>query len=358
MKILRKIIVVITVGLLIIFTTANFTQVSTLASPNTDLNNKRIANVAVIIHRLYDPYMMELRKSLENIEQDKNNNVKFTFFDAKNNIAIQNEIIDSALRSNYDLLILNLAQKNENILEDIINRIKQRNIPVILMNIPPETVSQVSRIYNKAAFVIPDSKQAGIEEGKILVNLWNTNKAVLDKNNDNILQYVLLQGEADDPQAIDRTKYAISTINDSGIKTQQLALVTDDWIRDLAKVSMDGLFLNYNGRIEAIIANNDAMALGAIDTLQKYGYNKGDKSKNIAVVGIDALPEAKDLIDKGFMTGTIVQDSNVLAKMLYSIGINLSNNLAPTENTNYNTVKGEIIIPYNYEPYISKANTS
>ena len=50
------------------------------------------------------------------------------------------------------------------------------------------------------------------------------------------------------------------------------------------------------------------MAIGAVEALQAYGYNKGDKSKNIIVVGIDGLPEAKDLIDKGIMTGTIIQD--------------------------------------------------
>ena len=50
------------------------------------------------------------------------------------------------------------------------------------------------------------------------------------------------------------------------------------------------------------------MAIGAIEALQKYGYNKGDKSKYIPVVGIDGIPEAKDLINKGFMTGTVIQD--------------------------------------------------
>ncbi|NOW06708.1 substrate-binding domain-containing protein [Clostridium beijerinckii] len=47
--------------------------------------------------------------------------------------------------------------------------------------------------------------------------------------------------------------------------------------------------------IEVIISNNDAMAIGAIEALQKYGYNKEDKSNYVSVVGIDVLPEAKDL---------------------------------------------------------------
>jgi methyl-galactoside transport system substrate-binding protein len=58
------------------------------------------------------------------------------------------------------------------------------------------------------------------------------------------------------------------------------------------------LILKYGNKIEVIIANNDTMAIGAIEALQEYGYNKSDKSIYISVVGSDALEEAKDLVDK------------------------------------------------------------
>lgn len=353
MKILRKLIIVPLI--LLTFVT---TQVNTFASPSIDINNKSKNNVAVIFHRVNDPFMMRLRESLENIEKDTKNNVKYTFFDSQNNIAIQDEILDAALRSNYDLIILNLVDKKENTVENFINKVKQKNIPLILMNIPPEVVSKVSRLYNKAAFVVPNSEDAGIAQGKIIVDLWNNKKKILDKDGDNILQFVILQGPSSDPQAIDRSKYVISTINNSGIKTEELALVNANWLKDLAKGSIDNLFLKYNGNIEAIISNNDAMAIGAIDALQKYGYNNGDKSKNIVVVGIDALPEAIELIDRGVMTGTVAQDPKVIAEMFYTVGMNLINNLNPSENTNYKTINGVIIIPYPYDTYADKLNIS
>ena len=74
-----------------------------------------------------------------------------------------------------------------------------------------------------------------------------------------------------------RTIYSISTLNDNGIKTQELALKVCNWEQDCAKNAISSLFLKYDGSIEAIIANNDAMAVGAIEALQAYGYNKGDK---------------------------------------------------------------------------------
>lgn len=62
----------------------------------------------------------------------------------------------------------------------------------------PKVVSKVSKYYYKAAFILANSDLAGTVQGKIFVNLWNVTKSSIDKNKDNILQYVLLHGEAKD----------------------------------------------------------------------------------------------------------------------------------------------------------------
>jgi methyl-galactoside transport system substrate-binding protein len=356
MKILGKIIAFIQV-MLIIFALTSDTQINTFASPSINANNRKIANVAVLLYSFDDPYMLEIKQSLEDIQKENKDKVKFTFYDGKNNIAVQNETIDSLLKSDIDLFILKLVDTKENILKDIIFNIKPKNVPIIFMEVTPEVVSKVSKYYNKAVFLYSTSSHEGILQGKILVDEWNANKRFIDRNDDNILQYVLLKGEVSNPYAVERTNDAISAINESGIKTEQLALVNANWFKELAKTSIKNLFLKYDGRIEAIIANNDAMAIGAIEALQEYGYNKGDKNKNIAVVGIDGLKEAKDLIDKGLMTGTLIQNTKMVAEAFYNIGMNLINNENPIENTTYKLNDGLITIPESYQEYTSKANT-
>ena len=109
-----------------------------------------------------------------------------------------------------------------------------------------------------------------------------------------------------------------------------------------------------NGRIEAIIANSDPMAIGAIEALQKYGYNNGDKAKTIPVVGIDGIPEARDLIKKGFMTGTVVQDPSAMAQALYTVGMNLVDNKDPLEGTDYKFDETGVTIKLPYYQYIQQ----
>jgi methyl-galactoside transport system substrate-binding protein len=237
--------------------------------------------------------------------------------------------------------------------ESFIDRANKKNIPVILFPIAP-FVTDFIKNYANALVIATDVKQSGILQGKILVDAWNTNKEAIDKNRDNILQYVMLKGPRDDTAAIARTKYSVLTLNNAGIKTEELASQVSNWDRQLAKGAMESLFLRYDGKIEAIIANSDPMAIGAIEALQKYGYNNGDKAKTIPVVGIDGIPEARDLIKKGFMTGTVIQEPSAMAQALYTIGINLINNVDPLENTNYKFDETGVTIRIPFHEYIQQ----
>ena len=353
MKILRKTLVVIII-MTIVLTTS--TKVNVFASSSVNINNKNAVNVGVVFYSLDDLFLSALEQSLENIQKKNDEKIKFSFFEGKNNTAIQNEIIDSLLKTNIDLLIIQVAAADERVVEDVINKVNQKNIPVIFLDVPPQVASKLYEQNSNVVFMRGDYKQLPTMEGKIIADIWNTNKQIIDKNNDNILQYIMLQGFS--PLATERTKYSIKAINDAGIKTEQLSLQVANWDKELAKNAIKSLFLRYAGSIEAIISNNDAMAIGAIEALQEYGYNKGDKSKNIAVVGIDGLTEAKDLIDKGVMAGAVIQDPNAIAEALYDVGMNLIHNLNPIENTNYELKDGEILFPANYYEYTNKSDIS
>ncbi len=188
--------------------------------------------------------------------------------------------------------------------------------------------------YEKAYWVGTNPAEGGILQGNILVDAWKKNKSNIDKNNDDIIQYIMLEGVTSNIYATAKTKYSIDTISDSNIQTQELAEKVCNWSKDEAKEAVSGLFLKFGNNIEVIIANDDAMAIGAIEALQEYGYNLSNKSQNIKVVGFDGIPEAQYLIKKGIMNGTVVTNIYNAAKNLYTIGMNLINNRNLIESTN------------------------
>lgn len=335
---------IITILINIIQNKVNISSVSAIANP---------PNVGVLLFNETDPYIASVKQSLENIEKENPDKVRFSFYDAKDNQSIQNEALGNLISNNIDLLLVNLVDTRKNTVLDIINRVKAKNIPLIFFNI--ELPIYDSDNSKRVIIISNDSGKSGSMQGKILVDLWNNNKEIIDKNKDNILQYIMLQGKTNNQAAINRSVYSIGTLNDNGIKTEELALTVCNWDRDCAKNAINSLLLKYGNNIEAIISNNDAMAVGAIEALQTYGFNKGDKTKTIPVVGVDAIPEARDLINKGFMSGTVTQDPKDLANALYFVGLNLVHNRDPLEGTNYKfTRPGVIETPY-YE-YIPEVN--
>lgn len=346
MKILKKILSLAFISVLLLHSIKN----TAYASP--DISSQNPLKAAVFLNDFNDQFISNIKKNLEDIQKENENKVQFTFFDAKGNQVIQNEGLDQALNQDFNLFILNPVSTNIDNLKGILNKIEQKNIPLILYYAQTTPIVNFLKPYHNAVIIDTDINQSGIQQGKILVDTWNANKENLDKNKDNIMQYVMLKGPANSPETIARTKYSIQTINEAGIKTQQLLSVVCNWDEECAKTAMESNLLTLDGKIEAIIANNDAMAIGAIKTLQKYGYNKGGNSKYIPVVGVDALPEAQELIKQGVMTGTVVQDPRVHANAIYTIGMNLVSGTYPLNGTNYKFDETGITIKLPYYEYV------
>lgn len=349
MKIFKKIFAVIMITIIITVTYISSAQNNTYALP-TAASNQPI-KVGIFISTYTDPYLLSVKQNLEDIQKENKNKVEFTFYNANGNQGVQNESIDNALKDDFDLLVAVLVDASVKSVEDIFNKIDEKNIPLIIYLDPTADLINLVKSYKDTIIIGTDIQQSGVLEGKIIANAWNTDKKDIDKNGDDILQYILLHGETYNPTAMGRTKYSIQAINDAGIKTDQLSLVYCNWDRECARVNTESLLLKYGNRIEAIISNNDAMAIGAIEALQKQGYNKGDNSSYIPVVGVDAIPEARELIKKGFMTGTVIQDPRAAAEAIYTVGMNMVSGKYPLDGTNYKFDSTGVVIHLPYYEY-------
>lgn len=300
--------------------------------------------VGVFLPSFDDPYEISIKKALEEFEKESEGKVQYSFFNGEKDQAIQNQQLNTLLqKKEVDLILLNVMNKGE--VKYCIDRIKENNIPVIMFG---GVNVQDIKSYNKAYWIGTDTREGGVLQGEIIVDLWNKNKGNIDKNKDNIMQYIMIKGPNNDMYAIERTKYSISTVNKTEIKTKELAARECNWSKEEAKNNTKSLLLRFGKNIEMIIANNDSMAIGAIEALQESGYNIGDKSMTIPVIGFDGIKEAKDLITKGIMLGTVIQDPYDYAKAFYSVGMNLVYGKNPIDGTEYkfDDTGISIILPY------------
>ena len=318
---------------------------------NTDDTTIKPVKVAVVVYDINGLYVSEVIKNLKDIQKENEGKVEFTFFSSNKKQVIQNEIIDKILQNkDFKLLLVDLVDLNSS--RQVINKVKETNVPIVLFSREPPSKDSIQS-YSKSIFVGTVLEEAGILEGELLVNEWNKNKSLIDKNRDNTMQYIMLKGPQDNLEAIARSKYSVLTIKNSGINTEELKSVYSDWNnKEESKKIMESLYSQYGDKIEAIIATNDTMAIGAIEALQTLGYNNGNAERTIPIVGVDAVPESRELVKKGFMTGTVIQDAHEMAEAIYTTGMNLVFEKKPLEGTKYKFDDSGVTIRIPYKPYI------
>ena len=160
-------------------------------------------------------------------------------------------------------------------------------------------------------------------EGQLVVNYFKAHPT-----SDGVLNYVMLTGEPGHQDAILRTKWSIQTITDAGFKVNKVAEDTAMWDRVKGQEKM-AAFLATGKRIDVVIANNDDMALGAIEALKSAGYFKGDKY--MPVVGVDATaPGVAALLD-GTILGTVLNDAKNQGKATLTLAYALAKGLKPSK---------------------------
>ncbi len=283
----------------------------------------------------YDDNFIALFRQVVQKEADKvKETVDLQMNDSQNSQATQNDQIDVMLSKGVDVFAINLVDPAAG--EVVVNKIKESGIPIVFYNRRPS--QEVMDSYDKIAYVGIDPNAQGIAQGELIAKAWDSNSG-LDLNGDGVIQYVMLKGEPGHPDAEARTVYSIKTLNDMGYKTEELHLDTAMWDTAMAKDKMDAWLSGPNGnKIEVIIANNDGMALGAIESQKALG-------KALPVFGVDALPEALVKIENGEMAGTVLNDAKGQGKGTFDIAVNMGSGKAPTEGTDLVLENKILLVP-------------
>jgi len=255
--------------------------------------------IGVTIYKYDDNFMSFVRRAVEKNAEGK---AELIMNDSQNNQSTQNEQVDMMISKGVKALAINLVDPQA--ASTIVSKAKAANLPVIFFNKEPDAAVLAS--YDKAWYVGTTSSESGVMQGKVIVDAWKADSK-LDKNGDGKLQYVLLKGEPGHPDAEARTKYAIDEVKNAGIEVEELELQTGMWDSVKGKELMDAWIAKHGEKIEFVICNNDAMALGAIQSLKANGYFTGDKK--MPVVGVDAIPDALEQIKSGLMLGTVLNDA-------------------------------------------------
>ncbi|MBQ6113830.1 MAG: galactose ABC transporter substrate-binding protein [Synergistaceae bacterium] len=259
--------------------------------------------------------------------------------DGRDDQPTQDAQIDEFIAGGVNVLIVNLVDRMA--AQGTIDKAKSADIPVVFINREPPL--EVLNTYVKAYYVGAKAEESGIFSGQLIVDYFKSHPEA-DKNHDGKLQFVLLKGQNGHQDMILRSKYSVETIRDAGIEPVELASAIANWDKLEAMKIMNAFIMSIGPEnIEAVIANNDEMALGAVEALKAQDYNKGDPSMYIPVVGVDANASALEAMDKGEMLGTVLNDADGQG----SAAVKLAVSLAQGKDVSGEVTDGKYIwVPY------------
>jgi methyl-galactoside transport system substrate-binding protein len=304
------------------------------SSQPTKQDAKGKPTVGVAIYKFDDTFMAGVRNAISKAGEGK---AQVDIVDSQNSQPNQNDKVDLFITKKVNALAINPVDRTA--AGVIIEKAKKANTPVVFFNREP--LPEDMKKWDKVYYVGAKAEESGTISGQLIVDYWKAHPE-MDKNKDGVLQYIMLKGEPGHQDAELRTKFSVKAVEDAGIKVQKLAEDTAMWDRVKGQEKMAAFLAAHGDNIEAVFANNDDMALGALEALKAKGYFKDGKF--LPVVGVDATAPALKALEEGTLLGTVLNDANNQGKATFNLAHTLAQGQTPNkDNTGYDIVDGKYV---------------
>ena len=312
--------------------------------------NLRI-QVGVASYNQGDTFISELVRSFkEQLSQYESDEITTTVTvkDAAGVQRTQDDQVEELIDSGCNVLCVNLVDRTDP--SEIIDLARENDVPIIFFNREPvaEDLMQWSGLYYVGAY----AEQSGEIQGELAADIIRNNSSI-DRNKDGKIQYVVLEGEAGHQDAIIRTEKVVDTLRNQGIKLEKLSYGIANWNRAQAENRMTQMIGQYPNKIELVLANNDDMALGAIDAYDKLNLTESSRP---VFFGIDGTDEGLQAIVDEKMSGTVYNDKEGQAGAMAQLAMALVSGEGldgiDFENEKYIYLPYQKISPDNVEEFL------
>lgn len=221
--------------------------------------------------------------------------------EANNDTQKQQEQVRNFALKNYGSMIVNLVDTST--AETVIA--EAGDVPIIFINRRP---SDDLLTENKYAYVGSMEYDAGRMQAEFLGKFF--------AGRTDPIRYVLFMGQLGLENTQQRTDSVKAELEKQGFTLEKVFEDTANWDRATAMDKMQTL-IGTGKPFDAVICNNDEMALGCIEAMKAAGIDL----KAIPVVGIDATDMACASVQAGEMAATVFQNATAQGKVAMEYAI-------------------------------------
>jgi len=250
-------------------------------------------NIGVSMALFDDNFLTVLRNGMSDYAKTQDG-VTLQIEDAQNDVAKQLDQINNFVASGVDAIIVNPVDTSAT--EAMTRAAEAAGVPLVYVNREPINVDTLP---DNQAFVASNEQESGTLETKEVCRL-------LSEKGKNPARVYIMMGELSNQAAVMRTQ-DIKDVMASGecqVELQIIGEQTANWSRDEAQDLMTN-WLSTGEQFDAVISNNDEMAIGAIQAMKAANISMED----VIVAGVDATQDALAAMEAGDLDVTVFQDA-------------------------------------------------
>jgi len=301
-----------------------------------DLNQDRkidpnAIQIGVSLQGTQRPFIERLEKRLLELEKTYDGKVQLTILDGQEEPERQNVQIEEFVVQKVDVIIFNSISYDEGALG--VELARKNEIPIVLLT------TYVRNYKDAQALAVSNHEESAHLQMDLVADYLDYSGNI-----------AIIKGPSSIESSFKRTKGYMEKLDEyPGL--QVVAEQPANWSPEEAYAIVEN-WIRLGIDIDAIVAQNDIMAIGALQAVEEGGMQE-----KIAVFGIDGDIEALELIKEGRMAGTVYHDAIAQADLAMEYAISLAQGLAVDSRiVPYQTVDRNNVNWYvdNYYKFYSK----
>ncbi|GIM46627.1 sugar ABC transporter substrate-binding protein [Collibacillus ludicampi] len=311
-------------SILMILCLAIFTGCGSTASNTASSNGQKKIVIGAALPDFSDKWLSYLQDGMKQYQKTLDN-VDVNYVDAQNDASKQLAQVETFISQKVDAIVI--VPVDTTSIKEIVNEANKAKIPIVVVNRIYDGVEQAT------AYVGSESIKAGIMQMEEVAKLLH------GKGN-----IAIMDGQMGQEAQIKRTEGNKQVI----AKNPDMKVVlegTGSWDRAKGMALMEN-WLHSGTKIDAVVSNNDEMAIGAIMAAEAAG-----KAKDILFAGVDATPDALQYVKEGKLQVTVYQNAKAQGQKGLETAIKAAKG-EKVEKLNY--IPYELVTKDNVDEYIKK----
>ncbi|KMM82975.1 monosaccharide ABC transporter substrate-binding protein, CUT2 family [Pseudomonas taetrolens] len=242
--------------------------------------------IGVSMSQFDDTYLTYLRESMNEKAKSYPESVQLQFEDARADVVKQLSQVESFIGQKVDAIVVNPVDTAAT--RRITKAAVKAGIPLVYVNRRPDDATLPQGV----ATVASDDLEAGRMQMQYLADKLGGKGDI-----------VILLGDLANNSTTNRTKgvkEVLAKYPDIKVDQEQTGI----WLRDKA-MTLTNDWITQGRKFDAVVSNNDEMAIGAAMALKQAGVAKG----TVLIAGVDGTPDGVRAVEKGELAISVFQDA-------------------------------------------------